>query len=364
MKVLSLIDSFKGTLSSLTLGKIMTETLQKRNIEASYIPISDGGEGFLDVISFIKNVKRINCSINDPLARLIKSYYVVDNDTAYIEMAESSGLGLLKDDEKNPFLTSTYGLGELINDAFNKGYKKIIVGIGGSATNDGGAGMLEALGVKFYNQNSEIKGLCNLKLKDIKSIDASEFNNKIKNLNITVLSDVINPLLGIKGATYVYSLQKGAKSNDLPLLEENMASYAKIVSQSIGFDASLYQGSGAAGGVGFAFHSFFKPTFVSGINYLLDLIDFNNLDVDVIITGEGKIDYQSLDGKVISGILKRVKNNQKVIGVCAIKEIEEIPNMKIYAIVDEVATVNESLLHPIETYKKLCEKVCIDLMRD
>ncbi|HHU55415.1 MAG TPA: glycerate kinase [Acholeplasmataceae bacterium] len=366
MKVLSLIDSFKGTISSKDLGRIMTKILRRKNIDAYYMPISDGGEGLLDVICHIKNTKKVYCNAIDPLGRKIKTYYLYNKkeNTAYIEMAKSSGLMLIEKEKQNPLIANTYGLGLLIYNAIKKGIKHIIIGIGGSATNDVGVGMLNALGVKFYNHESNImKEVNNNTLKQIKTIDLNIFNETIKNINFTVLSDVQNPLLGENGATYTYAKQKGAKEEELPILESNIKYFADLVKARLNIDDINFPGGGAAGGVGFAFKVFFNPDFKSGINYILDEIDFDNSSYDILITGEGKIDNQTMQGKVISGILSRVKNKE-IILVCGINELKNEKNIpKIYSIVDEISTIEYSLKYPIKAYKKLCEKVSNDIIK-
>lgn len=367
MKIFSLIDSFKGTLSSKTLGEEMTKALKKKNLDAFYFPIADGGEGFLDVISYSKNVRHINCDCLNPLGEKINAYYLSDEktNTAYIEMAQASGLTLLESTKLNPFLTNTYGFGMLIDDAIKKKIKNIIIGIGGSATNDCGVGMLAALGVKFYNRKGQIiNNLNNNSLQEISYFDYWQLKQKIKDLNITVLSDVENPILGENGATYSYAPQKGARAQDLPILENNIASFAHLVQKTLNIETILFPGGGAAGGVGFALKTFFKPKFVSGINYLLDLINFDNLDYDLLITGEGKIDFQSFHGKAISGIIKRAKN-KKIILVCAINDLtEKLQNdnvIKIYSIVNHISTLEQSLKNPLLKYQKLCAKVSDDI---
>ena len=274
MNVLTIIDSFKGTISSKDLGIITTNILGLNNIKSDYIAIADGGEGFLDAMMVNGNLKEKKVTVFDPLFRKIEAKYLVDEikSIAYIELVVSSGISLLSSDELNPFIASTYGLGEVIKDAINNGYKTICLGIGGSATNDGGAGMLESLGVKFYSQDKLIERVKNIDFPIITNIDTSEFDLFIKDTKFIVLSDVLNPLLGEKGATYVFSKQKGAKLEDLPLLEENMRKYSLF--------KKAYRenpGCGAAGGVGFAMHAYFKAEFYPGLDYLLDLIKFDEI---------------------------------------------------------------------------------------
>ena len=365
MNILTIIDSFKGTISSKELGKITTNKLSLNGFKSDYIAIADGGEGFLDAMMVNGDLKEKSVYVNDPLFRKIKAKYLVDNEKkiAYIELAVSSGISLLSQDELNPFKASTYGLGEVIKDAINNGYKKICLGIGGSATNDGGAGMLEALGVKFYNHDKLIEKVKNIDFPLITKIDTTDFELTINGIEFVVLSDVLNPLLGEKGATYVFSKQKGAKENELPFLEENMKKYSEFKKEY-----RENPGCGAAGGVGFAMHAYFNATFYAGLDYLLDLIQFDQIikDYDYIITGEGKIDDQSLLGKVVFRIAERAKNN-KIILVCAINEITEVTleNIKaVYSIVNDIVTREMSMNNPIYYYEKLVEQIIEDLKNE
>ncbi|HHU24272.1 MAG: glycerate kinase [Bacilli bacterium] len=366
MRVLSIIDSFKGTLTSVQLGQIATSVFTKKGIDAKWLPISDGGDGFLDTIENIVKTKRVKIKVLDPLGRATETYYLLDENKreAYIEMAKCSGINLLVKEELNPFITSTYGLGQAIHHAIAQGIPSITVGIGGSATNDGGSGMLEALGCKFYDKNRQlIKNMCGGKLDLVQSIDPSALFETIKGVEFIVLSDVTNPLLKEKGASFVYAKQKGASVEDLPILEAKMENYALVMETYFKKQFRDKPGAGAAGGVGYAFHSLFKAEFHSGIDYILDLVDFENLikDFDYLITGEGKIDRQSLAGKVIIGITKRAIS-KKIICVCALSEISlsdlNNPNIVgIYSIVGRIASKEESMQNPQKYFAKLCEEI-------
>lgn len=360
MKVLGMVDSFKGSISSEKIGRILKEELEKKNIECDYIPISDGGEGFLDMVECLEgNINRVYINTYDPLLRSIETYYLVSDDIAYLEYAKCCGVGLFKKSEYNPYYTSSYGFGVLLKDAINKGYKNIVIGIGGSITNDGGSGLLEALGVNFIDdKNERISRLCNERLKYIKSI---AFSNFPKDIKVTVVSDVKNVILGKTGATYIFSPQKGAKFSDLEVLEENMTNYVQVVENVLGSKFRNTKGSGAAGGVGFALISFFKAKVVNGIDFLFKKIDIERLIkiYDYIITGEGKIDKTSLYGKVVFEILKKV-NPKKVIVVCGKNELcDEILHKfkleKYYQIVDYITTLENSLSNP-EKYLRLLIK--------
>ena len=355
MKALIMIDSFKGTITSKELGQITYEELKKKNIESKYFPISDGGDGFLDAIEATKNIDKVSFKTVDAFYREIESYYLFDkeNNLAYIELAKESGINLIKKEELNPYTASTFGLGIAIKEAIKMGCKTIALGIGGSATDDAGSGMLEALGVKFFDINNNLLTcLCNEKLKEVAKIELDDFNSLTKGIKFITMSDVINPLLGPKGATYVFAPQKGAKESDLMILEENIKIFSNVCINSFKEDYSCYKGSGAAGGVGFALNAFMKSEFRAGIDYLLDLIKENDLsEYDLIISGEGKIDSQSLDGKVISGIMKRF-SDKKIIFVCAINELVNI-SYDVYSVCPTICNVEESLNNPKYYYREL-----------
>ena len=365
MKVLAIIDSFKGTLSSRELGELTKSVLSKRKIKCDYLAISDGGDGFLECLESIIKVKRIYCKVNDPLFRTIDSFYLFDESskTAYVEMALASGINLLKKEELNPYLATTYGTGELIMDAIQKKARKIIIGIGGSATNDGGTGLLEAMGVNFYSHNLLLQKMNGDKLGFITDIDDVKFQKTINGIEFITLNDVKNPLLGNLGATRVFSKQKGSNSEDIFILETKMRNYANICTKKFNKDNNEFPGSGAAGGMGYAIKTFFNAPFYQGTEYILDLINFEKIicNYDYIITGEGKIDNQSLLGKVIFAIKKKT-SSQEVILVCAINELspEEIVRnniKKIYSIVPSFATIEESMNNPAKHFKILCENI-------
>ena len=358
MKALILIDSFKGTLTSKELGQITKEELVKKNIDSDYYPISDGGDGFLDAVGALKPYTRIDLKTVDAFNREIDSYYLADSatNTAIIELSKSCGINLVKKEELNPFIATTYGLGLTILDAIKRGYKNVVIGIGGSATNDGGSGMLEALGLKFYSGDKLLHVMNNEKLGAATIVDTSNLLNNIKGVNFLVMSDVTNPLLGIKGATYVFSPQKGAKQEDLPKLESNIKNFKDLSISALGRDYSDKEGTGAAGGVGFALMAYLGAKMTPGIDYLLN--EIKKLDLssyDTIISGEGKIDSQSLDGKVISGIMKHFPG-RRIVLVCAINELNDL-NYEVYSIVPKLTSKEESLANPKECYRKLIASI-------
>lgn len=359
--VLVICDSFKGTLTSLEVGKTVSSTLNNLGYDASYLPISDGGEGFLDSIKHtFSGTKKVTIDSVDCFFRKRKATYLLFDDTGYFELGSTCGISIIKKEELDVFKASTYGLGILIKDAIiNHHIKKAIIGIGGSASNDAGSGMLEALGVKYFKHDGTvINNLCNELLHDVDHLDISELNSLISGVSFTVLSDVDNPLLGVNGATYIYSKQKGAKESDYEVLEGNIKNFINVINHTDGLTTSCedIHGSGAAGGVGFGALTFLKASIKSGIETILEEYHFGDIvnNYDIIITGEGRLDLQSLSGKVISGILKY---NPKVVHFVVGSSLltDEVSN--IYPIVPMVATIDEAMTNPKESLKKLIKKV-------
>ena len=306
-------DSFKGSLSSLEISKILEKELNSVFPQASHTSflIADGGEGTLDAFLCQKSARRVEAFVSDPLLRRIKSSYVVLGKTAIIALSEASGLTLLTKEEQNPLNTSTYGTGELILHALKSGYRDIVVAIGGSATNDGGIGCMSALGVKFLDKDGKIVHGVGKNLGLIDKIDISCLCPLVKEANFTVMCDVTNPLLGKNGATYVYGPQKGATAEILCELESGMQNYDTVIKNTLGIDPNKVIGGGAAGGIGAALNTFLGAKMTSGIETLLDIIDFDSAIkcCDYVISGEGRLDSQSLSGKVIYGIAKRCKKS-------------------------------------------------------
>jgi glycerate kinase len=340
-KIVIACDSFKGCLGSGEVASAVAEGIRRVIPDAEVIisETADGGEGTGGILTKSMGGETVTVSVNDPLGRLINAQYGITskvmsseitageatekgrdlanwesgNKTAIIEMAQASGLTLLSKEERNPLFTSTYGTGEMILDAVSKGCRKFMIGIGGSATNDGGTGMLEALGFKFLDKNGkEIKGCCGGRLGEIADIDSKSVSQEILDSEFIVACDVTTPFCGKEGATNVFASQKGADEKSLESLESGMQSFAAVINQKYGINLNDIPGTGAAGGLGGAFKTFLKAELKSGIDIILDAAGFDNIieGATLVITGEGKIDFQSSRGKVIDGICRRchVKN--------------------------------------------------------
>lgn len=310
-KIVIACDSFKGSLSSEEVNAAAAEGIHRSIATATTIciPLADGGEGTIAAIAAsVNDAKIIYHSATDPLGNAIQAPLCLldDGNTAIIESAATAGLTLLPPCHRNPLITSTYGVGQQITHAISLGCHNIIIGLGGSATNDGGTGMLQALGMRFYDTNGTlITARGGAILSDIADVDTSQMRTIPAGTVITALCDVSNPLIGPNGATYVFGPQKGADINMLSQLEKGMRNYATVVSNHLGKDISDTIGGGAAGGLAMALTAFLNATLKPGIASLLDMIHFSDIlaNATLVITGEGHIDAQTLMGKAPMGVM-------------------------------------------------------------
>lgn len=313
MKIIIAPDSFKGSLSAIEAARSIERGIHAALPEAETIimPVADGGEGTVNAIACCVPSQFHKINVLGPMTETVQAIYAtIDNGkTAVIEMAQASGLTLVPKDKRNPLAATTYGTGQLIKDAINKGCRKMLIGIGGSATNDGGAGMLTALGAVLKDESGKTLDLGGGALANLAEIDLTDFNPRIFETEITVACDVNNPLLGKNGASYVYGPQKGADKETVKMLDSALERFKKISALKLGRDYSVCPGSGAAGGLGFALLAYCKAKFSSGIDLILDICGFENAlkNADLVITGEGRIDAQSSQGKVLNGIGARAK---------------------------------------------------------
>lgn len=316
MKVLIACDSFKGSLSSIEAIEAISKGILNVNAETEIvkIPVADGGEGTVDAFLTACGGKKENVTVHGPRMEEIETYYgVLENGTAIMEMAASSGLTLVEKTKRNPLYTTTFGVGEMIKDALDKGYKKMIIGLGGSATNDGGAGMAQALGVRFYDVYGHLcaDGIAGGDLALVRRMDKENMDPRLKETEIILASDVTNPLLGETGASAIFGPQKGANKEMVKQLEKCLANYASLFDNA---EIKDMEGAGAAGGLGAGLLYFCNAKIVSGIDLLLDQVCFEDKlkDADLVITGEGQIDGQSKKGKVPVGIARRVKKKKDI----------------------------------------------------
>lgn len=360
MRILIICDSFKGSLTSMEIGKILKEAIEENsNFKANFLPISDGGEGFLDVIENNIDVDSYIVEAKNALGQPNKARYLYKNNCAYIELAEVVGIKDLKNEELDCYHANTYGLGLLIKKVIETHHpKKIVIGLGGSASTDGGSGMLEALGAKYFQNDTLVSNLDNEKLAYITHVDLEKVEALTKGIEFLVLTDVTNPLLGKNGAAYIFGKQKGAKEEDLQVLDDNLRHFVNILMDET---YNEMPGSGAAGGTGFGCLIGLNGKIEQGIKFMLELSNFKNIskEYDYVITGEGKFDNQSKMGKVYQGIYNELDKKEKLLVVCALSEVDD---ENVYSIVPSVATSEESLANPKDCLRKLIkEKVLKNL---
>lgn len=316
MKVIVASDSFKGSLSSLEVAAAAAEGIAKvaPGAEVVEVGVADGGEGTAETLVASLGGRRVVCRVEDPLGRQIDaSYGIAEADgenVALIDMASASGLTLLAPDERNPLVTTTFGTGQLIVDGFEHGCRRFVVGIGGSATCDGGEGMLRALGFRFLDAEGVEIAPGGGGLDRLARIDMSGVREDILRCRFTVICDVNNPLCGPEGAAAVFGPQKGATPADVETLERGLRRWADVVRRQTGRDVAVMPGAGAAGGLGAAFMAFFNSELKPGVDAVLDLVGFDCLlrGASLVITGEGKMDRQTLFGKLPLGVLRRASS--------------------------------------------------------
>ena len=315
MKFLFASDSFKGTLTSDQTIELLTKAAEEvfGSCETSGVPVADGGEGTTDAVVKARSGEIITVPVHGPLMEMEQGFYGRLSDTeAILEMAAASGLPMLPEEKRNPLNTTTYGTGELLKAALDAGYTEIAIAIGGSATNDGGMGFASALGIRFLDQEGNVLEGRGENLEKVAHIDMGGLDPAVQKAHFTVMCDVTNPLCGPNGATYTFGKQKGGTPEILDRLEKGMQNYRDVIIREFGINPDEIQGSGAAGGLGAALKVFLHAEMKSGIETVLDLIDFDaRLEgVDLVVTGEGRTDWQSCFGKVMQGVGDRSAKHQ------------------------------------------------------
>lgn len=327
MKIIIATDKFKGSLDSFEACNAITRGIQKINSSHRLVsfPMADGGDGFARVMQFYFNTETVHCSTSDPLGRKIIASYQWDSRTrtAIVEVASASGLVLLKAEERNPMLTSTYGTGLLVRHAIELGAQHIILGLGGSATNDAGMGLLKALGFDFLDKSGEKLTPCGYNLSHVEKIDLPA---NIPVVKWDIATDVQNILFGPAGAAHVYAPQKGANEIQVKELDEGLRNFAAVLKRQTGKDIAVTSGAGAAGGIAAGLLAFFDATMKKGIELVMAAseIERSMEDADLLITGEGKIDHQTAEGKVVGGITG-LANQYKIpcIAFCGVLDLDE-----------------------------------------
>ncbi|MFF2795233.1 glycerate kinase [Lysinibacillus xylanilyticus] len=351
MKVVISPDSYKGTLSAIEVANAMQAGILDVNqsIETVILPVADGGEGTLESLVVSTNGRYISQYVLDPLGRVIEAKYGVldDNETCVIEMAQASGIMLLQDGEKNPELTSTYGTGQLIKAALDEGFRKFIIGIGGSATNDAGVGMLKALGLQFKKEDGTLISDGVSSLLDLASIDVSQLDPRIAEATFIIACDVDNPLIGESGATAIFGPQKGVKKHQIAYFDSCIKQFADIVEKQFNIRLHDYKGAGAAGGLGGALIAFLNGSFHVGIEIVIEAVQLKkHLEgAEFVITGEGKSDRQTLHGKAPLGVAKAatLANVQAVLLSGVIEENDKPALLEHFTVVESLVDENISV---------------------
>ncbi|WP_294910036.1 glycerate kinase [uncultured Gilliamella sp.] len=362
-------DSFKESLTAKEVCQAIESGLKKVFPDAKYIhvPMADGGEGTTQSLVDATNGTLHTCEVTGPLGNKVTAYYGIlgDNTTAVIEMASASGIHLVPKEQRNPLITTTFGTGELILASLKHGIKKIILGIGGSATNDGGAGMAQALGVKFYDKNNQIIAKGGGALEHLAKIDMSEVNPQLDKVEFIVASDVTNPLCGEKGASRVFGPQKGATSEMIKQLDDNLQHYASIIKSQLNKDVATIPGAGAAGGLGAGLMAFTNSKMEKGIDIVIKYSNLENqlIGADFCFTGEGGIDFQTKFGKTPYGVAQTAKkHNIPVIALAGMigENIEELyPEgiNAIFGIIPSISKIEDLLADGFKNIERTSENI-------
>ncbi|KAA8815983.1 glycerate kinase [Bifidobacterium callitrichos] len=348
-------DSFKESLTAMEAAQAMAQGIKNADPDAEVrcLPMADGGEGTARALVDATHGVMLKATVHDPLGRPITGHYGMlgDGVTAVVETAEASGLALLAPEERNPLIASSYGTGELIRAAAHAGAKRIIVGLGGSATNDAGAGLLQALGVRLLDGNGDELARGGAALADLKTIDVSHIDEAVRYVRIIAACDVTNPLIGHDGASAVFGPQKGASPDDVTRLDHALAHFAHIIADQLHVEVVDVPGAGAAGGIGAALKGFLDAEFRHGIDIVIETSGFDEAAkwADIVLTGEGSIDFQTKFGKTPAGVALTAKNHRKpVIAVAGhigkgIDELHEVGIDAVFGIAPGAASL-ESLL--------------------
>lgn len=359
MKVIIAPDTYKGSISSIGVAEAMERAVRRvfLNADITNIPIADGGEGTVDAFLAGMNGRAVYQDVTGPLGELVRAKFaVVEKDTAVVEMAQASGLFLVPEKLRDPMKTTTFGTGELIKHALDLGVKKIILALGGSATNDGGVGMAQALGAHFYDESGKELGFGSGDISKLVTVDLQPMIALLENVEVVIASDVNNTLCGTEGASVTYGRQKGADDKMIEVMDRNLKHLAEKLLEATSVDVSQLPGSGAAGGIAAPLFSIGKGVQRSGIDIVLDMMQFDRhlVGTVMVLTGEGRIDAQTLYGKVLAGIGKRCK--AKKVPVLAFagsvgsgtKKLEDIGINAVFSITNGPVSLEYAMEHAEE----------------
>ncbi len=369
MKIVIAPDSYKESLSALDVATAIEQGFREIFPQAEYIklPVADGGEGTVEAMVAATQGRIVEVTVTGPLGTQVEGFYGLSGDeqSAFIEMAAASGLELVLSEQRNPLLTTSWGTGELIRHALDAGVKHIIIGIGGSATNDGGAGMVQALGAKLLDSEGHPLGQGGGALETLARIDISELDGRLKECRIEVACDVTNPLTGKKGATAIFGPQKGATPEMIVRLDEALGHYAELIKRDLDLDVLHLAGGGAAGGMGAALFAFCGAELRQGIEIVTDALHLDRYvaEADLVITGEGRIDSQTVHGKVPVGVAKVAKRyNKPVIGIAGsltadVGVVHEHGIDAVFSVIYGICTLDDALKNAAENVRMTARNV-------
>jgi glycerate 2-kinase len=369
MNIIIASDSFKGSLSSYEVGQSLKKGIlaTKNSAEVTITAVADGGEGSLEAINYSIQGEEVKQFVKDPFWRTITASYLRKGDVAYIEMAAASGLHLIKESQRNPEYTTSYGTGQQIKHAVKNGVKEVYLFVGGTATNDGAIGMAQTLGYKFLDENDEDILTIGEGLNQIRKIiaPAEKLDFKLK-----IICDVNNPMFGPNGAAHIFAAQKGADENAIERLDAGLKNLAAVIKSDLGKDVSTLIGGGAAGGVPAGMSAFFDAEILPGTETIFEIIDLYDKikKADLIITGEGKLDHQTLSGKLIAGISKlTIGTDKKLIAVCGMNELpsseyEVIGISKVYSLVNDGTEKEDAIKNAASYLEKIGQEIANDFL--
>ncbi len=373
MKIVIAPDSYKESLTAQQVATQIERGFREIFPEAQYVklPVADGGEGTVEAMVAATQGKIIRLNVTGPLGEDVKAFYGLsgDDSCAFIEMAAASGLELVPASRRDPLITTSFGTGELIRNALDRGVEHFIIGIGGSATNDGGAGMVQALGAKLMDKQGEQIGFGGGKLAELCRIDLSEFDPRIKNCRFEVACDVTNPLLGEEGASAVFGPQKGATPELVSQLDKALEHYARVIQRDLNRDVLSIAGGGAAGGMGAALHAFCQAELRRGIEIVTEALGLDELvkDASLVITGEGRIDSQTIHGKVPIGVAKVAKRyNKPVIGIAGsltadVAVVHQHGLDAVFSVIYSICTLDDALENAAENVRMTARNIAASL---
>lgn len=369
MKIVIAPDSYKESLSALEVATAIEQGFREIFPQAEYIklPVADGGEGTVEAMVAATQGRIVEVAVTGPLGAQVEGFYGLSGDeqSAFIEMAAASGLELVAPEQRNPLITTSWGTGELIRHALDVGVKHIIIGIGGSATNDGGAGMVQALGAKLLDSEGNAIGQGGGALETLAQIDISALDRRLHDCRIEVACDVTNPLTGKEGASAIFGPQKGATPEMIARLDEALGHYAQLIKRDLDLDVLDLAGGGAAGGMGAALYAFCGAELRQGIEIVTDALHLDRYvaDADLVITGEGRIDSQTVHGKVPVGVAKVAKRyNKPVIGIAGsltadVGVVHEHGIDAVFSVIYGICTLDDALKNAAENVRMTARNV-------